>query len=107
MCGYSFFLLSIILFLCVFFLLNRLCEKRRQVNCTQADKEVFNREIRALVTILIIFSSTYMLRSFWDFFSSTTPSPFVGTLVGFGVGLICDFAPIMFIMVFHFKNFKK
>ena len=64
--GWCFFSLSILLCLCVYFLLNRLFKKRDQVAGKQVDKKVFNREICALMVILIIFSSTYILRGFED-----------------------------------------
>ena len=66
--GWCFFSLSILLCLCVYFLLNRLFKKRDQVAGKQLDKKVFNREICALMVILIIFSSTYILRGFEDIY---------------------------------------
>ena len=64
--GWCFFSLSLVLFLSVYFLLNRLGKKRDQVNSTLAEKDLFNREIRALIAILVIFSTTYMLRGIYD-----------------------------------------
>ena len=63
---WDFFSLSLVLFLCVFFLINRLKKKKDQLTSSQVDKEFFNKEICTLLAILIIFSSTYMLRSLWD-----------------------------------------
>ena len=27
--------------------------------------------------------------------------------MGFGIGILCDFAPVMFLLIFHYKNFNK
>lgn len=64
--SWLFFSLSLVLCLCVYFLLNRLFKKRDQVKANKDDKSVFNREIRALLVILVIFSSTYIMRGIWD-----------------------------------------
>ena len=95
--GWCFFSLSIVLFLSVYFLLNRLGKKRDQVNSTLAEKDLFNREIRALIAILVIFSTTYMLRGIYDLKMHPDSSLFVDLLIGFGIGILCDFAPVMFL----------
>ena len=60
-----------------------------------------------MLAILIIFSSTYLLRGVWDLFEVPDGSTFKGILEGLSIGLLCDFAPIMLLLVFHFKNFSK
>ena len=31
----------------------------------------------------------------------------MGLLIGFGIAILCDFAPVMFLLIFHYKNFNK
>ena len=79
--GWCFFSLSLVLFLCVTFLINRLKKRREQATVEQVDKEVFNREVGTLLAILIIFSSTYMLRGGQDFALTYNMDTFVSLLV--------------------------
>ena len=64
--GNAFFAIAFLLCLSVIFLINRLIKKRNQGTISQEDREFFDKEIRTLVIILIIFSSTYILRGIWD-----------------------------------------
>ena len=64
--GISFFCLSALLFISVFWLISRLRAKRDQVASTVANKAVFDKEICTLLTILCVFSLTYMVRGLWD-----------------------------------------
>ena len=105
--GWCFFSLSFLLFLSVYFLINRLNKKRDQVASTQADKDFFNRKIRTLIAILVMFSSTYLMRGVWDLISNPASSVFVQDIVTFAIFILCDFVPVMFMLVFHFKNFYK
>ena len=105
--AYTFFSLALILFLSVYFLLNRLTTKRDQVTTTRAAKDVFNREIRGLVAVLVVFSLTYILRGLWDYMRSPNPTKFKGLMDSLAIGLLSDFAPVMFLEVFHFSNFHK
>ena len=105
--GWCYFSLSLVLFLCAYFLLNRFGKQRDQVASTQFDKDFFNGEIRALLTILIIFSSSYMLRGFLDILGDRSDVFFVTIMEFLTVGFIGDFATIMPLMAFHKKNFKK
>ena len=73
---------------------------------TETDKAVFDREIRTLLAILVIFSSTYMLRGIWDLMLKVNFAHFGGMLGQLLVGLGCDFAPVFLLMVFHYKNFR-
>lgn len=103
--GWCFFSLSFALFLSVYFLIDRLCRKRDQVTNNEADRDFFNGKIRTLLAILIIFSSTYMLRGVWDLKEHPNSGTFVKIIEMLSIGILCDFVPIMFIMVFHYKNF--
>ena len=105
--GWSFISLSFQLFLTVYFLLSRLCKKRDQITNSQTAADVFNREIRILLMILVIFSVTYITRGVWDLLRDPNPNSFVGLMDSLAIGIINDFAPVMFLMVFHFKNFNK
>ena len=106
--GWCFFSLSFVLLLCVYFLISRMKKKRDQITSSQTDQEIYNKEIHTLMAILCIFSSTYMARGSWALFSAYfNKSKFVQTLIPLFIGLICDFAPVMVLLVFHFKNFGK
>ena len=105
--AYSFFSLALILFLSVYFLLNRLCMKRDQVTTTRAAKDVFNKDIRGLIIVLVVFSLTYVLRGLWDYNREPNPTKFFGLMDSLAIGILSDFAPVMFLEVFHYKNFHK
>ena len=64
--GGAFFVIAFVLCLSVTFLINRLIKKRNQGTISQFDREFFDKEIHTLVIILVIFSSTYILRGIWD-----------------------------------------
>ena len=72
------------------------------------DKSVFDHEINALLTILVIFSSTYILRGVFDvwFNKFVNVHTFKGLLFAFLVAIICDFIPLAMFMIFHYKNFR-
>ena len=76
------------------------------MSTTLASNGVFNREICALLATLVIFSLTYMMRGVWNLKHEPNTSEFVGILEGISIGLLCDFAPLMFLLIFHFKNFS-
>ena len=105
--GWCFFSLSFVLFLSVYFLINRLCKKRDQVATTQADKDFFNGKVRTLLAILVMFSSTYLMRGTWDIISDTKSGSFVNYVVTITIFILCDFVPIIFMLVFHFRNFHN
>ena len=104
--GSFFFIIAFVLSISVVFLINRLLKKRNQVTGNQFDKEFFNKEIRVLIVILVIFSSTYILRGIWDIKMSPALHTFGGMLNALFIGLICDLGPVMMLMFFHLKNFK-
>ena len=102
----AFFVIAFVLCLSVIFLINRLIKKRNQGTISQFDREFFDREIRTLVIILVIFSSTYILRGIWDIKMDPNLQKFNGIICQLLVGIICDFGPLMMLMCFHLKNFQ-
>jgi hypothetical protein len=65
--GYVLYFMFFLLLVCVIRLI-RLLKKMRDhlyVNETE-QKDFFNKEIRTLWVILIVFNSTYLLRGLWD-----------------------------------------
>ena len=104
---YAYFSLSILLFICVFWLVSLLKRKREQVDWQRAEKAHFNREICKLWIILSVFSSVYLIRGCWD-------AKFIPGFDSFGQllwdilqGILYDFIPVMLIMYFHYRNFSK
>ena len=104
--GWSFCFLSFILFLSVYTLISRL-KKIDRISRSQDEQGSFNRKICALLATLTMFSSTYMLRFAWDQIVKPDSGEFVAILEGIVVALICDFTPIMILLVFHYRNFTK
>ena len=74
---------------------------------TVIDQNIFNKEIRTLLAILVIFSSTYMARGFWDILASEEFDESSGMRGQLLIGICCDFAPVVLLMLFHYKNFRK
>ena len=105
--GYSFFTMSILLLATVGFLINRLKRKRDQVANTETDKAFFDKEIRILLLILVIFSSTYMARGIWNMITIVEWRNFAGLITQLLIDITGDFAPIVMIMLFHYKNFRN
>ena len=68
---------------------------------------MFDREIWVLLAILVIFSSTYILRGVFELEVHTNLSSFRGMIYSLLVGLICDFTPLMLLLTFHYKNFHQ
>ena len=99
--------MSIILLASVGFLINRLKRKRDQVANTETDKAFFNKEIRILLLVLVIFSSTYMARGIWNMITIVEWKNFPGLVTQLLIDITGDFAPIVLIMSFHYKNFRN
>ena len=59
---WAYFSLSILLFICVFWLVSLLKRKREQVDWQRAEKAHFNKEICKLWIILSVFGIVYFLR---------------------------------------------
>ena len=68
---------------------------------------MFKKEICALIVTLVIFSLTYMLRGIYNLEAKENSSEFKGIMVGLTIWVLCDFVPVMFLLIFHFKNFSK
>ena len=68
---------------------------------------MFKREICALILTLVIFSLTYMMRGVWDLKNDPNSSAFVVIVMDMTIFVFCDFLPIMFLLIFHFRNFNK
>ena len=64
--GIAFFVLAVLLSVCIIWLVNRLKKKRDQVSQSEEDKSLFNSEIRTLWIILATFTITYIVRGAWD-----------------------------------------
>ena len=66
--GWCFFSLSFALFLAVYYLISRLQKMRDMIlaRSPNMDNRVFNEEICALLAILLVFSSTYIMRGLFD-----------------------------------------
>ena len=65
----------------------------------------------AVVTILLIFSGSYMFRGIFtltkdDITDSVVLHQYAGMLEYLIINQFCDFCPVMLILVFHFRNFK-
>ena len=105
--SYCFFALSVLLVVCVIWLVALLKKKRDQVSRSSIDKQAFNNEIRTLWIILSVFSSTYLARGVWDTFYNPTFTHFWSMMAAVLTGLVWDFFPCMLIMVFHHHNFKE
>ena len=73
---------------------------------TETDRAFFNREIRILLVILIIFSSSYMARGIWDMITKVEWKYFDGIVTQLLIDISSDFAPVVLIMLFHYKNFR-
>ena len=71
------------------------------------DKDVFKREIRALIATLVLFSLTYTLRGIWDLNHRQDPGTFKHIIMALTIAFVCDFVPVMFLLIFHFRNFNK
>ena len=70
-------------------------------------KKIFNSEINTLVMILIIFSSSYLLRGFWNEILSESSRAFAKLTTQVVAGLIFDCVPIMFLLIYHLRNFHN
>ena len=66
---------------------------------------MFNREIRTLWVILTIFTIAYAIRGLNDL-TNGSDGKFIGIIDDLIVGIVCDFIPIMLLLVFHFRNFR-
>lgn len=68
--------------------------------------EFFNREIRTLWKILIVFNSSYLLRGIWDQMSSPYMPEYYMMMLNIATGLAFDCFPVSCLIYFHYRNFK-
>ena len=56
--------------------------------------------------ILGVFSASYLVRALWDTFYDPKSTTF-GSLAGaISLGIVFDFAPVMLLILLHYRNFK-
>ena len=58
------------------------------------------------MTILVLFSSTYLARGIWDLEVNLEFSELKGIVSYLMTGIICDFIPVIILIIFHYKNFR-
>ena len=103
---WAYFSLSILLFICVFWLVSLLRRKREQVDWQRAEKAHFNKEICKLWIILSVFSSVYLVRGCGDAKFIPGFESFTQLIWDILQGILYDFIPVMLIMYFHYRNFS-
>ena len=103
---WAYFSLSLLLFICVFWLVSLLKRKREQVDWQRAEKSHFNKEICKLWIILSVFSSVYLVRGCYDAKFKPGFDSFGQLLWDILQGILYDFIPVMLIMYFHYRNFS-
>ena len=98
---YGLLFTGIILFVNVFWLVNRLKKKQEQVSTT-IERASFNKEICVLWLILSIFSVSYLVRAIWDkFIFPEVTTKYSFTIWRVFLGVLFDCIPIMLILVLH------
>ena len=48
-----------------------------------------------------------MLRGIYNLKHRPNSGAFLGIMEGHAIGILCDFVPVMFLLIFNFKNFNK
>ena len=75
---------------------------------SQNDKSMWGREILTLVTIMVIFDLSYVLRFFFDLFVKPGSKEYFEFVLILALSAIFfDIIPIGLILMFHMFNFKK
>ena len=79
---------------------------------TDKDKALFNKEICAVVAILLIFTGSYIVTAICsltdiDITDLDDGFVFAGMLEYLLVKQLCDFITIMLLLVFHYRNFRE
>ena len=99
--------MGVLLLFSVFLLVSRL-KKKAQLVSTKIVKENFSKEICTLWTILFTFSITYLIRGLFNqIFEWRQSLDFNFVLYDITINILFDFAPIMLMLMFHFKNFSE
>ena len=69
-------------------------------------KETFRKERRTLLTILVIFDLSYVLRALYDLlFAQYASMPFFLAVSALIIPELFDMIPICLILIYHTKNF--
>ena len=104
---YGLLFTGIILFINGFWLVNRLKKKQVQVSTT-IERANFNKEICSLWLILSLFSVSYLVGAFWDYFiSPKVTTKYSYTIWKVSIGVLFDCIPVMLIMILHLRNFNE
>ena len=104
--GWVFGGMFILLFVCVLWLISRLRKKRDMILRGTLEQNFYNTEIFTLWVILGVFSITYLLRALWDILTDPKHASFETMLIDMNIGIVCDFFPVMLLMIYHYRNFK-
>ena len=110
--GVCFLVLSILLGLSIILLIYRLKVKQKQLEQSGV-VDVFGNEIWTLVAILIIFSTSYLIRFFFDIwiydkiYKPRNHHEFGNYILGVSVQYIWNLIPIGAIVLSHRHNFSK
>ena len=105
----SCYVLFVLLAISVSFLIYRLRKLRDVVtldNTLIEQNKIFNSEIKTLVVILVIFCSSYLVRGVWNNILSENRQAFGKLMIQLLAGLIFDCIPIMFLLIYHLRNFN-
>ena len=68
---------------------------------------MFDREIRTLIIILVIFDVGYLFRFVYDIEFSDSLEQFSTDVMFLFLSIFCDFMPISVLILFHFRNFRE
>ena len=72
------------------------------------DLAFINKEICKLYAVLVLFNITYLIRGTYDFIAKGDLPDLTLRYLFFSMtlGLLWDFAPVMLLMIYHYRNFK-
>ena len=70
-------------------------------------KQMFDSEIRTLKLILLIFSTSYLVRALWNAILIESSKNFGQLMIQTVLGLSNDCMPILFVLFYHLRNFKE
>ena len=91
----------------VAYLLSQLRNKRDKYVNNKNEKAVFDREIRVVLIILVIFNIGYVFRSVYDVVFSDNLDQFSTDVMFLFLSIFCDFMPISVLITFHYRNFRE
>ena len=92
--------------LIMIWLIRLIKRKRDQVQLSELQQAVYDKEILTLRIILGVFSASYLVRALWDTFYDPRSTTF-GSLSGaIALGIVFDFFPVMLLILLHYRNFR-